>query len=204
LPLKRDGSADLKEFLRIARDAGATAARILPAHKVIIDERVRLKCEVPRCSGFGRYLTCPPHVMPLEVFSKILGRYKWCLLVQVEARGLDSTDKGAGRIDSQVLKQNTDLHRPFKLRLLEVVEAVEAAAFKRGLRFATGLVGGSCALCEQCVEDLTAEVCRHPFRARPPMEGVGIDVAQTAESAGLPIHLSSSKNVLWTGLVLLE
>jgi len=36
------------------------------------------------------------------------------------------------------------------------------------------------------------------------MEGVGIDVVQTAENAGLPIHLSSSKKVLWTGLVLLE
>jgi hypothetical protein len=36
------------------------------------------------------------------------------------------------------------------------------------------------------------------------MEAVGIDVVKTAKNAGLPIHLSSSKNVLWTGLVLLD
>jgi predicted metal-binding protein len=85
-----------------------------------------------------------------------------------------------------------------------VVEAVEAAAFKKGMCFAAGFVGGSCVLCERCVEDKISEACRHPFRARPPMEAVGIDVLMTAENAGVPIHLSSSKNVLWTGLVLLE
>jgi predicted metal-binding protein len=36
------------------------------------------------------------------------------------------------------------------------------------------------------------------------MEAVGIDVVRTAQKAGLPIHLSSLKNVVWTGLVLLE
>jgi predicted metal-binding protein len=36
------------------------------------------------------------------------------------------------------------------------------------------------------------------------MEAVGIDVVKTAQNAGLPIHLSSSKNVLWTGLILLD
>ena len=92
----------------------------------------------------------------------------------------------------------------FKLKLLEIVEAIESAAFKKGMRFATGLVGGSCALCERCVDDKSSQVCRHPFRARPPMEAVGIDVVKTAQNAGLPIHLSSSENVVWTGLVLLD
>ena len=202
--MKEDETERFDAFIEIARKAGATAARLVPSHMVVIDERVRLKCEIPRCSGFGQYLTCPPHVMETDTFSRMLSRYKWCLLVQVEAADIDSTDKGAGRIDHTVLDEKTKLHRPFKLKLLEVVETVEAAAFKKGMRFATGLVGGSCALCEQCVEDRFSDPCRHPFRARPAMEGVGIDVFKTAENAGLPIHLSSSKNVLWTGLILLE
>ena len=142
--------------------------------------------------------------MAVEVFSRILSQYRWCLLVQVEAKDIDSTDKGSGRIDHAVLKENDALHRPFKLKLLEAVETVEAAAFKKGMRFATGLVGGSCALCERCVDDKNSDACRYPFRARPPMEGVGIDVSKTAQNADLPIHLSSSKNVLWTGLILLD
>jgi predicted metal-binding protein len=142
--------------------------------------------------------------MSVDTFSRILSGYKQGLLVQVEAKDIDSTDKGKGRINQTILKENRKLHRPFKLKLLEVVEAVESAAFKEGMRFAAGFVGGSCVLCEQCVEDKSSKACRHPFRARPPMEAVGIDVVKTAQNAGLPIHLSSSKNVLWTGLILLE
>ena len=192
------------EFIEVALRAGATAARIIPSRHVVIDERVRLKCEVPRCAGYGQYLTCPPDVMSVEAFSKIRSCYKWGLLVQVEAKNIDSMDKEKGRISRAILKENTKLHHPFKLKLLEIVEAVESAAFKKGMRFAAGLVGGSCVLCERCVEGKSSEACRHPFRARPPMEAVGIDVVKTAQKAGLPIHLSSSKNVVWTGLILLE
>jgi predicted metal-binding protein len=192
------------EFIEVALKAGATSAKIIPSGLVVVDERVRFKCEVPRCAGYGQYLTCPPHVMSVDAFSRIRSGYKWGLLVQVEAKNIDSTDKGKGRINQAILKENRKIHRPFKLKLHEIVEAVESAAFKKGMRFAAGLVGGSCVLCERCVNDKFSEVCRHPFRARPPMEAVGIDVVKTAENAGLPIHLSSSKNVLWTGLILLD
>ncbi len=200
----KDDAQDFSDLIDIAQKAGATAAKIIPSELVVIDERVRLKGEVPRCAGYGQFLTCPPHVMSVEVFAKILPKYKRCLLVQVEAEGISSMDKHKGGIDNTVLKDNRELHRPFRLSLLQVVEAVEAAAFKKGLCFAAGFVGGSCVLCDKCVEDKISEACRHPFRARPPMEAVGIDVIRTALSAGLPIHLSSSKNVVWTGLVLLN
>ena len=108
------------------------------------------------------------------------------------------------RFNRAVLKENRRLHHPFKLKLVEIVEAVESAAFKRGMPFAAGLVGGSCVLCERCVGDKFLKACRHPFRARPSMEAVGIDVVKTAQNAGLPIHLSSPDNVLWTGLILLD
>lgn len=202
--MKRVLPKRFSEFNEIALKAGATTARIIPSQKVVVDERVRLKCEVPKCAGYGQYLTCPPYVMSVDTFSRILSGYKWVLLVQVEAKNIDSRDKGKGRINQTILKENRELHRTFKLKLLEVVEAVESAAFKKGMRFAAGLVGGSCVLCERCVDDKSSDVCRHPFRARPPMEAVGIDVIKTAQNAGLPIHLSSSKNVVWTGLVLMD
>jgi len=198
------GKRNFNDLVDVARKAGAAAARIIPSASVVIDERVRLKCEVPRCAGYGQFLTCPPRVMPVEDFARVLARYRWGLLVQVEAEDIDSTDKGRGRIDSSTLKDNREIHRPFRLRLLEVVESVEAAAFKKGIYFAAGFVGGSCVLCDRCVEDKTSEACRQPFRARPPMEAMGIDVLKTASNAGFSIHLSSSKNVLWTGLVLLD
>ncbi len=202
--MKPDGLKGFDELIDVAREYGATAARIIPAKMVVSDERVRLKCEVPRCAGYGHYLTCPPYVMTVETFGRILSRYKWCLLVQVEAKDINSTDKGSGRINYSILKENKELQRPFRLRLLQIVEAVEAAAFKKGLYLAAGFIGGSCVLCDKCVKEKTSEVCRHPFRARPPMEAVGIDVIKTVKNAGLSVHLSSSKNVIWTGLVLLS
>jgi predicted metal-binding protein len=196
-----------KRFSGLIEDAlkaGATAARIIPARRVVVDERVRLKCEVPRCAGYGQFLTCPPHVTSVDKFKKILSGYEWGMLVQVEAKDIDSMDKGKGRISQAILKESNQLHRPYKLKLLKIVEAVESAAFKKGMRFAAGLVGGSCVLCDRCVENKFSDACRHPFQARPPMEAMGIDVVKTAQNAGLPIHLSSPKNVVWTGLVLLE
>ena len=94
-----EDAQDFSDLIDIAQKAGATAAKIIPSQSVVVDERVRLKCEVPRCAGFGQYLTCPPHVMSVEVFAKILSKYKRCLLVQVEAKDINSMDKGKGRID---------------------------------------------------------------------------------------------------------
>lgn len=191
------------ELCEIALKEGAKIAKAIPTSKVVIDERVRLKCEVPRCSAYNQYLTCPPRTMSIETFSRRLLLYKWSLLVQVKAH-LNSSNKAVGRIGSSVIENAQGLHRPFRLKLLSVVEAVEADAFKKGMRFATGLTGGSCVLCEKCVEDKSADACRFPFRARPAMEGVGVDVFQTTQNAGLAIHLSSSDTVMWTGLILLE
>jgi predicted metal-binding protein len=192
------------DLIEVASRAGAVAARIIPSRRIVIDPRVRLKCEVPRCAGYGQFLTCPPNVMSVDTFSRILASYRWGLLVQVEATDINSTEKADRRIDKGILKNNAKVHRPFKRKLLEIVEAVESAAFKQGMRFAVGLTGGSCVLCERCVGNKGYPACRHPFRARPAMEALGIDVIETAENAGIPIHLSSSNNVLWTGLILLE
>ena len=192
------------QLVQMALSEGAKAAKIISARMVVVDERVRLKCEVPRCAKFNQYLTCPPYVMDVATFARVLSQYEWCLLVQVEAENLDSTDKCSGRIAGSVLKENLRRHHPYQLKLLNIIERMEAAAFKKGMRFAAGFTGGECVLCERCVDNKMSDPCRHPFQARPAMEGVGIDVVRTAENAGLPIHLSSSENVLWTGLVLLE
>lgn len=192
------------KLVHLALQEGARAATIVSARMVVVDERVRLKCEVPRCAKFNQYLTCPPYVMSVATFAGILSHYEWGLLIQVEAEHVDSTDKSSGRIDGRALKESVKRHRPYQLKLLNIVERVEAAAFKSGMRFAAGFTGGECVLCEECVPNKRSDPCRHPFRARPAMEGVGIDVIQTAQNAGLPIHLSSAEHVLWTGLVLLE
>ena len=53
-----------------AVELGAAAARPLSAREVVVDPRVRLKCSVPRCSGYGRNLMCPPFVPTPDEFAR--------------------------------------------------------------------------------------------------------------------------------------
>jgi predicted metal-binding protein len=75
------------EFVEVALRAGATAARIIPSEWVVIDERVRFKCEVPRCAGYGQYLTCPPYVMSEEIWGTLLKIYT--LRKRIKMAGMD-------------------------------------------------------------------------------------------------------------------
>ena len=57
-----------------ALELGATAAALMPAERVVVDERVRLKCAGPACPGYGNYLYCPPNTMSVQEFRRTLHR----------------------------------------------------------------------------------------------------------------------------------
>ncbi len=184
---------------------GASAAKIIPARDVFVDERARLKCLVPLCSSYGNRLLCPPGLMPVKEFKETLGLYHNALLVQIEAN-FDSSDKSRRRLDGPLcdkIESDTDASG-WQLKLLRLVGGCEATAFKMGFRFAAGLSGGDCCLCDDCVGAGSDARCRHPFEARPSMEAMGIDVIRTCKKAGMPVLLSSKTKVRWTGLVLLD
>ena len=44
-----------------ALELGAEAAQVIPAATVVVDDRVALKCAVPKCFGYGTCANCPPH-----------------------------------------------------------------------------------------------------------------------------------------------
>ncbi|HOK05830.1 MAG TPA: DUF2284 domain-containing protein [Syntrophales bacterium] len=179
------GAAAVAEVLLAA---GASAALPMAAADVVCDERVRLKCQIPICDSFRRNLTCPPFVMTVPEFRRALRRYREGVLIQVRAP--------AGASREEVFVPANRLH--------DLVNLGEREAFHRGYRFAAGLIGGCCRLCETCVAAEGSVACRHPFRARPSMEAVGIDVAATVERVGLRVPFPMGDTVVWTGLILLE
>jgi len=194
----------LDPLVRKAIELGAVAATALSADQVVVDERVRLKCAVPVCQGYGNYLHCPPNTMSVAEFREVLARYSSAILVQVESahNSLDLDDQGlAGKSASEL---EALLHGDAQRLLGKVVAGLEAEAFKAGHYYAAGLVGGICILCPECVSVGSGEACRYPYEARPAMEALGIDVFKTAERAGLPIALSSDQPVRWTGLLLVD
>lgn len=202
---------DLEILCNLAKELGATNAASFNAKRIVVDERVRLKCLVPVCDDYGLNLMCPPSVMGVQEFKEVLTKYNWAVLLQIEkiipvemmeeiqqANDVAALYKSAKFLDSY--KKSFD---PIKLKLHRIVHRVEAQAFALGYRFATGFIAGSCKLCSECVAiSNPQEQCRHPFRARPPMEAVGIDVFKTAENAGLPFEIPPKNKTVWNGLVL--
>ena len=201
-------SAQVGETLALliekAKELGADAAVIMPAGDVVVDERVRLKCAVPVCEGYGQYLHCPPNIMSVAEFRTVLARFSTAMLVQVVSvsNSVDLDDKGLA--DKKISELEELYHGDANRMLGNVVTRMEAEAFKAGFPYATGFSGGLCLLCPTCVGVASGKPCRHPYEARPSMEGVGIDVYKTAERAGLPMAFSSDEPVRWTGLILLD
>ena len=59
---------DLERYRQQALDLGATQAAIVKAEDIPVDERVILKCRIPRCFGYGAGAHCPPHALtPAEL-----------------------------------------------------------------------------------------------------------------------------------------
>jgi len=192
---------DCDELVRLAESRGASCAKIVDSGKIAIDRRVRLKCEIPVCSSFNRHQMCPPNLMPVEEFERIVRSYKRTILLQVEGEA-DSSDRTEGGICKELDDSIAPTESQRKLHRL--VNELEAAAFKKGFYLATGLIAGECVLCPECVPPSSGEPCRRPFEARPSMEAMGIDVVRTCRNAGMEVNLSSKEKVRWTGLVLLD
>ncbi len=88
--------------------------------------------------------------------------------------------------------------------IVDIVVAVEREAFLMGRYLALGLKGGSCFLCSECTEP--NEACRHPDKARPSMEALGIDVFATLGNMDIPAGIKKSGEEEWffTGLILVD
>ena len=195
----------LEGLVTAAKDLGADDAKIIDSRDVVVDKRVRLKCAVPVCASYGRNLMCPPNLMSVEEFEDVLALYEKALILQIEA-DYDSTDKSKAHLNKDTCEElETATNTPkWEVKLHMLVNQIEAMAFKEGFYFAAGLIGGDCALCNECVTPRSGEPCRRPFEARPSMEAMGIDVMETCRRAGLPLSVSSSEKVRWTGIVLLD
>jgi predicted metal-binding protein len=194
VPVKRKTKAvtpamALEKIILSLKKQGASRGKVIGVKDIVVDERVRLKCLIPLCDSYNRNLMCPPRLPTVTLFRNALARYSRAILIQVSA---DIDHAG----DAFTLAK----------KLHELVNQGEKEAFEAGFRFAAGLIGGCCRLCDTCVaaEPRTAGTpCRFPFKARPSMEGMGIDVIATVEAAGWTSAFPVTDHVTWTGLILI-
>ena len=159
------------------KEQGASAAVLINVTDIVVDERVRLKCRVPLCDSYHRNLMCPPYVPTIAEFREVLHRYSKAVLLQVSAE----LEKPYANAPSK------DVFVPAK-KLHELVHFGEKEAFAAGFRFAAGFIGGCCRLCDECVAVDGSTRCRFPFKSRPSMEAVGIDVYGLVTKVGWDIY----------------
>ena len=198
--------ADLERYREIALELGASDATIIPAEWISVDERVRLKCLVPRCLRAGETPNCPPNAPDLDLVRRALERFSWAILLKTDVGPMEEYAPGAGKTKEE--KRRT---LSFHKASAEVVCGLEFEAYKDGYHLAMGFGGGSCKdyLCQGILcQYLDSGRCRFPHRARPAMEAVGIDVVSLARKAGWEIYalvddLSAIPCAISVGMVLI-
>ena len=168
---------DLETFREKALELGAAAAEKIRASQIVVDERVRLKCTVPRCLRAGETPNCPPYAPELDVVRKAFARFSWGILLKTHLEPMENYTSKSGQ------EQNLLFHK----KSGEIVYELERLAYKQGYHLAMGLGGGSCKdyLCRGLIcQFLDSGRCRFPLRARPAMEAMGIDVVDLISKVG--------------------
>jgi predicted metal-binding protein len=201
------------DFLRkLALDLGAADAKVIPADKVVVEDRVVLKCRVG-CTNYGKTLACPPYTPTAEEFRKIVSEYSYALFMKFKSQA-----EADPEVAKYLSKAETDPTIPSdvkekvqrfwaawkddKKKLLSAVVDLEKAAMSKGYPLAIGFVSGSCQLCEKC--NVKTRICVNPTMARYSEEAVGVNVKKTAKNAGIQMTFPFEKNPESFALLLID
>ena len=185
---------------KFALDLGVIYAKVIPAEKVVVEERVRLKCMV--CPYYGKNLKCPPNTPSIQEFQKIVREYNSAMILKLKPPEIPKkiTEYGQKKGD-EVRLWNQDLNNLspaiwsdisdiYRTMLTDLLE-LERAAFNKGCAFAMAFFGGRCLLCENCNLD---KGCQNALMARFSAEAMGINVVKTTENAGIELKFQNEVN----------
>lgn len=208
-PKRRD-----KEFsflLEEAKKLGALEAKIVSPNKVVVEDRVLLKCKAG-CDSYGRKFVCPPFTPTPDEFRKMLKEYETVLIVKFPADAEAEEDVGRNLLKNRWspdtppdlrdrTKKFLDVWNGDKRRTLLAMLELEKAAFNRGYTLAFALTAGSCALCEKCNIEGT---CTHPTMARFSEHGLGVNVKKTLKNVGMSVKFPFEKHPEGIGMLLID
>lgn len=157
----------------------------LESRDIAVENRIALKCAYG-CRSYGKRLSCPPHIISIDEFRKILQEYSNALLL-VEEHDTTGID---------VLKAWGELRKESFRKMFEL----EQEAFRKGYIYAQLLRPGSCNECDVC----NLEKCVKPEIRRFAPEAVGINLQKVMESAGTELEFCKPEKTLCVGILLVE
>jgi predicted metal-binding protein len=200
------------DFLRkMALDLGASDAKIISANKIVVEDRVVLKCKVG-CTNYGKTLTCPPYTPSANEFRNIVSEFSWALFMKFTSKAEADSElqKSLSITDASNLPKETKekadrfwaAWKKDKAEILASVVKLEKEAMSKGYSLAVSFVSGSCQLCDKCQTE--TRICIHPEMARPSEDAVGVNVKKTAENAGIKFVFPFPKNPESFALLLID
>ncbi len=173
---------DLEAYKEKAVELGASRATIVKAQEIPVDERVTLKCRIPRCFGYGISAHCPPNTLKPDELNDLLKKYNWAVFF------VKDVPSEVIIRDKATIKERVAVYQ----EVFNIVNEIESRAFYDGHYLALGFAAGSCrhTLCgeQKTCRALEGERCRFSLKARPSMEAVGIDVFKMVARAGWDIY----------------
>lgn len=192
--------SDLKLLVEKSESISAVSrAAIIPAANVIVDEKVRWKCQYPICFGYNSSPCCPPHTPPVDECRRVIHSFRYGILVQMDAPVEDFTGENwPSKCGGHFYANNV------------AVGQIEAQANSMGYRQAVGFQAGPCILCGAVSGDylerhdpsgnvpcavLQGGTCVNFLKARPAMEAMAIDVIGTVLPLGWDVvYIGGSTN----------
>lgn len=162
-------------LIDLAYSLGATAASIVPAESLVVEERFAALCAEPhRCPSYGLAPGCPPHALSPSLFREQLKDYRHILVFKIDVSAADL-------LGEKRLPLARSIHR--------IAAGLEQAARAQGFSQARGLAAGSCKelFCgeeEVCAVLHRGRPCPHADRARPSLSAVGVDFSALAALVG--------------------
>ena len=195
---------DLKKYQGKAIEAGAARAAVIQASDIIVDERITLKCRIPRCFGYGTSPNCPPNAIKPSELRNILAQYHHAVFFMKE-------------VPTDVLVDAKNVRELFSTyqEIYRIVSEIESMAYYDGYYTAFGFAAGSCrfVFCGNSPDcpAMKGEACRFSLKARSSMEAVGMDVFKMAAACGwdtFPIGVNTKAadcpSGLFAGIIIIE
>jgi len=210
-PSSKRKSKELNFLIEKAKGLGAIQAEITSPDKIVVENRVLLKCRTG-CQSYGNKLTCPPFTPSPDEFRKMLKEYRHVLIVKFkgEAEAEDTIGRSllknqfSPEVSSEIREETKTFWNEWnsnkKQYLLAMLE-LEKTAFNVGYTFALTTTVGSCSLCEKCNIEGT---CLHPTMARYPEHALGVNVKKTLANIGWTLKFPFEKHPEGIGMMLID
>jgi predicted metal-binding protein len=216
---RSDGHEErLAEIVAVALANGMDRAKVISTEAIVVEKRAQAKCLIPRCTSYGKSLTCPPNTPSTDEVKEIVRDYRTAVIMQVDgSEELDGT--------TELLRRDYNWCYESVYKLHEALHNTECRAFNLGYYLALGMGGGDCRWCEiesggieQYGDNALLHAnaggcagvrsghCTKEYRARPALEAMSVNVLQTAANAGLPFYFSGldERYVTWNAILLVD